>query len=176
MHRRGLMVALMGAWLSGCVHHEITVRATTAPVTGRRLVTRAQAFARYISAMHRQIHQAYTLGFLADIDTRKDASYADQTLWTQLAIAVDADGRLDGVAVARKSGLQAFDVAVVERVTATAPFPPPPDAIKSADGKVHLDWQFHRDERSCGTFGVDPHVYGPAGNELGLAETVEDRD
>ena len=30
--------------------------------------------------------------------------------------------------------------------------------IKSWDGKVYLDWEFHRDDRQCGTFGVYPHI------------------
>ena len=56
------------------------------------------------------------------------------------------------------SGLLAFDVAAIDSVMSAAPFPAPPQAIKSANGKVYLDWQFHRDERACGTFGVDPHI------------------
>jgi len=58
----------------------------------------------------------------------------------------------------RGSGLLAFDVAAIDSVMSAAPFPPPPSVIKSANGKVYLDWQFHRDERACGTFGVDPHI------------------
>jgi hypothetical protein len=49
-------------------------------------------------------------------------------------------------------------VAAIDSVMSAAPFPAPPSTIKSANGKVYLDWQFHRDERACGTFGVDPHI------------------
>ena len=38
--------------------------------------------------------------------------------------------------------------------------------IKSANGKVYLDWQFHRDERACGTFGVDPHILTTPGEDV----------
>jgi len=158
MRCKRYIAILVGVWLLGCAHHDT--------VTQQPLGTRAPAFAQYVVAMHRQIHKVFTLGFLADIDARKDPVYADQALWTQVSIAVDADGRIDRVGVLRSSGLQAFDAAVVESLRAAAPFPPPPDSIKSADGKVHLDWQFHRDERSCGAFGVDPHLYGTASNDV----------
>jgi hypothetical protein len=52
----------------------------------------------------------------------------------------------------------AFDVAAIDSVMSAAPFPAPPSAIKSANGKVYLDWQVQRDDRACGTFGVDPHI------------------
>jgi hypothetical protein len=51
-----------------------------------------------------------------------------------------------------------FDVAAIDSVMSAGPFPSPPQAIKSANGKVYVDWQFHRDERACGTFGADPHI------------------
>ena len=108
--------------------------------------------------MHRQIHKLFTLGFLSDIDARKDATYANNELWVQLEIVITGDGSVERVDIVRSSGLLGFDVAALESVTSAAPFPSPPSAIKSPDGKVYLDWQFHRDERACGTFGVDPHI------------------
>jgi hypothetical protein len=38
--------------------------------------------------------------------------------------------------------------------------------IKSANGKVYMDWQFHRDERACGTFGVDPYILTTPGDKV----------
>ena len=35
-----------------------------------------------------------------------------------------------------------------------------------ANGKVYMDWQFHRDERACGTFGVDPHIITTPGGTI----------
>src|SRR5205823_5493518 len=57
-----------------------------------------------------------------------------------------------------------FDVAAIDSVMSAAPFPRPPQAIRSANGKVYLDWQFHRDDRACGTFGVDPHILTTPGD------------
>jgi TonB family protein len=169
--RLGALLALfVAAWSCGCAHHEA---ARADAIIQQPLGTRAPAFAGYVIAMHRSIHKRFTLGFLTDIELRNDPAFADQALWTELSIAVDADGRVEPVAIGRTSGLQAFDVAAVDSVLAAAPFPSPPDAIKSADGKVHLDWQFHRDERGCGAFGVTPHIDGivPKDDERALAET-----
>ena len=128
------------------------------PGNQSELGTRASPFAAYITAMHRQIHKLFTLGFLSDIELRGDSAYANEELWTQLEIVVKADGSVDRVGIVRSSGLLAFDVAAIDSVMSAAPFPAPPSTIKSANGKVYLDWQFHRDERACGTFGVDPHI------------------
>jgi TonB family protein len=122
------------------------------------LGTRASPFAAYVTAMHRQIHKLFTLGFLSDIDLRQDSQYKDDTLWTQLEIVVKGDGSVERVGIVRTSGVLAFDVAAIDSVMSAAPFPAPPQSIKSVNGKVYLDWQFHRDERACGTFGVDPHI------------------
>ncbi|HEX9101392.1 MAG TPA: TonB C-terminal domain-containing protein, partial [Polyangia bacterium] len=128
------------------------------PGNQSELGTRASPFAAYITAMHRQIHKLFTLGFLSDIDARSDSAYANEELWTQLEIVVKGDGSVERVGIVHGSGLLAFDVAAIDSVMSAAPFPPPPSVIKSANGKVYLDWQFHRDERACGTFGVDPHI------------------
>ena len=123
------------------------------------LGTRASPFAAYITAMHRQIHKIWTFGFLADQDGRLGGgAFSDETLWTQLQISLKADGSVDKLGVVHASGNVAFDAAAIDSVMSAAPFPKPPAAIKSANGKVYLDWQFHRDERACGTFGVDPHI------------------
>ena len=128
------------------------------PGNQSELGTRASPFAAYITAMHRQIHKLFTLGFLSDIEMRSDSAYANDELWTQLEIVVKGDGSVERVGIVHGSGLLAFDVAAIDSVMSAAPFPPPPSVIKSANGKVYLDWQFHRDERACGTFGVDPHI------------------
>ncbi|MCA1662659.1 MAG: TonB C-terminal domain-containing protein [Myxococcales bacterium] len=128
------------------------------PGNQSELGTRQSPFAAYITAMHRQIHKLFTLGFLSDIELRGDSAYANEELWTQLEIVVKGDGSVERVGIVRSSGLLAFDVAAIDSVMSAAPFPAPPSTIKSANGKVYLDWQFHRDDRACGTFGVDPHI------------------
>jgi TonB family protein len=126
-------------------------------------------FAKYITLMHRQIHKLWTLGVLADLDGKSstDGRDADPKLWTQIGIIIKGDGSVDQVTIVRSSGVVPFDVAAVDSVTSAAPFPPPPEVIKSADGKVYLDWQFHRDPViGCGTFGVDPHVLTTPGQAV----------
>jgi TonB family protein len=131
------------------------------------LGTRASPFAAYITAMHRQIHQLWTFGFLADHEMRIGHDpFDDETLWTQVQIQLHGDGTLDRVGVIRASGNTAFDAAAVDSVMSAAPFPKPPASIRSANGKVYLDWQFHRDERACGTFGVDPHILTTPGEDV----------
>src|SRR3954453_4179166 len=48
------------------------------PGNQSELGTRASPFAAYITAMHRQIHKLFTLGFLSDIDARSDSAYANE--------------------------------------------------------------------------------------------------
>jgi hypothetical protein len=70
---------------------------------------------------------------------------------------------VEKVTIVRPSGVAAFDAAAMDTVMSAAPFSAPPQAIKSANGKVYLDWRFHRDDRQCGTFGVDPHILTTVG-------------
>jgi TonB family protein len=174
-HERRASIALFVAvCFFGCAHAVAVPPAAPPPPPQQTLGVRAPAFAQYVVAMHRRIHKLFTAGFLADIDARNDPAYADQTLWTQLAIAVDANGGVASVVVLRESGVPAFDVAAADSVRAAAPFPPPPDAVKSRDGKVHLDWQFHRDERGCTTIGVEPHLFGIVRAEEAEAREVSE--
>jgi TonB family protein len=168
-----LTAVLVAICLSGCAQTTVRASGTQADIQ-EPLGWRAPVFAEYVVAMHRRIHKLFTLGFLADIDARKDPAYADQSSWTQLEIAVKADGSIERVAVLRRSGLVAFDVAAIISVLAAAPFAPPPQTIASADGRVYVDWQFHRDERACGAFGADPHIYRVVGRKTrdDLAESV----
>jgi TonB family protein len=134
------------------------------PGNQQELGTRASPFAAYITAMHRQIHKLFTFGFLADIEGRR-GPYDDESLWTQLQIVINPDGKVDKVTIVRSSGVLGFDVAAIDSVMSAAPFPTPPKAIRSTNGKVYMDWQFHRDERACGTFGVDPYILTMPGQE-----------
>ena len=42
-------------------------------------------------------------------------------------------------------------------------FPAPPPQIRSGNGKVYIHWDFHRDERACGTFGAEAFILNNAG-------------
>jgi TonB family protein len=135
------------------------------------LKTRAAPFALYIARMHRRIHELWGFGFLEDLDD-KPAGHEmnDWTLWTKIEIVVNQDGSVDKVNIARPSGVLPFDVAALDTVLTAGPFEPPPEAIRSADGKTYLHWAFHRDWRQCGTFGAEPYILTtpPKGHDRGL--------
>ena len=122
------------------------------------LGTRKHPFAAFITTMHRQIHRYWGDGFLADIDRRTGQDAYPSSLETAIEIAVRSDGSLAGTVFVRNSGSLPFDTAALDAVLSAAPFPTPPDAIKSRDGNVYLTWHFHRDERQCHPNYVDMHI------------------
>lgn len=124
------------------------------------LGTRANPFAVYIARMHRKIHQFWGYGFIVDLD-KKDMSNPmnDRSLWTMVEIVVLPNGEVDPkTMVVKSSGILPFDVAALDTVFSASPYPPTPREIRSADNKVYMHWRFHRDERQCGTFGVEPYI------------------
>jgi TonB family protein len=138
------------------------------PGNQAELGTRAHPFAGYITSMHRQIHKLFAFGFLTDLEQRMGKGksvYDDMTLWTKLEIVLNPDGTVDKVGIVRPSGVQGFDVAAIDSVMSAAPFEVPPKVIRSADGKVYLHWQFHRDEMACITSGVDPFILTTPGDK-----------
>ena len=130
------------------------------PGNQQELGTRASPFAAYIATMHRMIHKHWTFGFLTSLEANwgKSREYEDLTMWTQLEIVLRGDGAVDKVTIVRTSGNLSFDTAAIDSVLSSGPFPTPPPVIRSTNGKVYIDWKFHRDERACGTYGADPHI------------------
>jgi TonB family protein len=123
------------------------------------LSTRAHPFALYVARMHRQIHKLWGFGFLEDLDRKPDGnSMNNMQLWTMVEIVVMPDGSVAKATVVRPSGILPYDVAALDTVFSSAPYPPTPRDIRSADGRVYMHWRFHRDHRQCGTFGVDPYI------------------
>lgn len=119
--------------------------------------------------MHRKIHKAFAFGFLTDLQQQMGKGksvYDDPTLWTKLEIVVNPNGTIDTVGIVRVSGVQGFDVGALGSVMSAAPFEVPPKAIRSADGKVYLHWQFRRDDQACGTAGVQPLILTTPGEKL----------
>ncbi len=132
---------------------EVTPGNTTA------LRTRAHPFAAYIAAMHRKIHPLWGDGFLADWDLRPPTDeFNDFRRWAMAEIVLNRDGTLAKAGIVKSSGYFPYDAAVMDVIFSAAPFGRPPSAILSSDGKVYLHWRFHRDQRQCGTFGVDAFI------------------
>jgi hypothetical protein len=145
------------------------------------LGTRADPFALYIARMHRKIHKFWGFGFLVDLDAKPDSNpMNNMSLWSMIEIVVAQNGSVEKATIVHGSGLLTFDVAALDTVFSAGPYEATPRAIRSADGKAYLHWRFHRDQRQCGTFGVDPfilttppkgHVDNPAA-EVGTGSPV----
>lgn len=125
------------------------------PGNQTELNTRAAPFAQFITRMHRQIHEKWAFGFLNDMDTSlRQGPMDDMKLLTNLEIVLDGEGNVDRISMVRTSGNTGFDAAAISSVYAAGPFPTPPEAIRSGNGKVYLHWKFHRNGDACGTPGV----------------------
>jgi TonB family protein len=114
------------------------------------LSTRAAPFAAYIARMHRSIHKLWGFGQLEDWDELAGSSPLNNAqLATTLEMVLNRDGTVEKVGVVRMSGYLPFDAAAVDVVYSAGPYPDPPREIRSPDGKIYLQWTFHRDERQC---------------------------
>jgi len=123
------------------------------------LNTRAAPFAAYIARMHRSIHELWGFGQLEEWDDKPGSSpFNNRNLMTELEIVLNGDGTIDRIGVARSSGLLEYDVAAVDVAYTAGPYPDPPRAIRSANGKIYVHWRFYRDERQCATSGADPFI------------------
>ncbi len=123
------------------------------------LASRKDPFARYIAMMHRGIHASWAWGFLEGLPSR-GAGHAlnDMRLATRVEIILNGDGSIYKVNTVRRSGNSVFDAAAKEVIYANAPYPNPPEAIKSPDGRIYIHWGFNRNERACGTFQATPYI------------------
>jgi TonB family protein len=136
------------------------------------LNTRAAPFAAYIAKMHRSIHKLWGFGALDDWDELPSSSPLNNyKLSTTLEMVLDRDGTVDKVTVVRASGYLPFDAAAIDVAFNAGPYPDPPRAIRSANGKIYVHWQFNRDERQCATSGVDYFILdnAPAGADRPVA-------
>jgi TonB family protein len=129
------------------------------------LNSRKHPFARYITAMHRDIHEAWAFGYLAMLEGHP-ASHPlnDMELWTRVEIVLNSDGTIDKVRTVHRSGNSSFDAAAREVVISSGPYPDPPKEIRSGNGKIYIHWAFHRNEYACGTFGAQPFILDNAGH------------
>jgi TonB family protein len=142
------------------------------PGNQTELNTRAAPFAAFIARMHRSIHERWGFGFLEDLSSRPHSDpMNNRELITRLEIVMNGDGTVDGVKVIRTSGVMGFDVAAVDVVYNAGPFPDPPSAIRSRNGKIYVHWSFHRDERQCATSHTDYYILDnpSAGADVGHA-------
>jgi TonB family protein len=129
------------------------------------LNTRAAPFAVFIARMHRSIHELWGFGFLEDLNSKPTSNpFNDPKLWTKVEIVLNGDGSIDKVGVIKSSGYTPFDAAAVDVVWSAGPYPDPPAAIRSGNGKIYVHWSFHRDDRQCATSGADYFILDNGGS------------
>jgi TonB family protein len=123
------------------------------------LNTREAPFAAFVARMHRSIHMLWGFGVIEDWDELSGTSpFNNRNLATTLEMVLNADGTVDKVTVVKSSGYLPYDAAAIDVAYTAAPYPDPPKAIRSANGKIYLHWRFFRDDRQCATSGVDPFI------------------
>ena len=138
------------------------------------LNTRAAPFAAFIARMHRSIHELWGFGQLEEWDEKASASpFNNRNLVTELEIVLNSDGTVQRVGVVRTSGLTAYDVAAVDVVYSAGPYPEPPRAIRSSNGKIYLHWHFYRDERQCSPAYADPYILENAPADADKASALD---
>jgi hypothetical protein len=118
---------------------------------------RRSVYASYINRIHRKVHARWGSGYLPRLDSRYGPGHklSDSSLHSVLEIVVDADsGEVADVNIVQSSGVTSYDAEAVMISYDTGPHPNPPEEIVSPDGRVYLHWNFWRDQRQCGTFGV----------------------
>ena len=129
------------------------------------LNSRKHPFARFITAMHRDIHEAWAFGYLEALESHPGSHpLNDLALWTKVEIVLNADGTIDKVKTVHHSGNSSFDAAAREVVISSGPYPEPPKEIRSGNGKIYIHWAFHRNEYACGTFGAQPFILDNVGH------------
>jgi TonB family protein len=158
--------AVLIALAAGCAHqpvHEATLTPVDAPLSTSHDGARETrgVMGAYLTAMHRAIHPGWTEQYLSSLDRQPpDSPGNDKTRWTQVAIVLDAQGRVESVTTIRASSYPPFDAAAVATVRDVGTFPPPPEPLRSYDGKFYVDWTFHRDDvRGCSIISVEPHIF-----------------
>ena len=111
-------------------------------------------FAIYVNGMDKRIHPLFAESFLRSLDRfPPEHPLSDKGLVTRVEIILGTNGHLERVGIIKGSGVTAFDIGVLDSIFRAAPFDRPPVAILSTDGKVHVQWEFHRDPASsCNVF------------------------
>jgi len=130
------------AWRAALKNYEPVVRLDNTTSLGAGRVP----FAMYLVSMHNRIHPVFAEAVMALADRPKSHPMNDPKLSTSLEIILDKNtGRIVRMGVTRSSGVPEFDTLALRSVDRAQPFGASPDAIASPDGRVYLQWDFHRD-------------------------------
>jgi TonB family protein len=150
-------------------------------VTGNdtRLGVSIKPFASYLNRVHERLHPVYADSALACLDTlpqQAPFNRADLTTLVELVLEPNS-GKLEKLGVVRSSGVETFDVTVLDAIERAAPFGAAPRETISKDGRVYVHWEFGRGLVACSPLGARPFlVGGPAGESPPTAPAVVTRD
>jgi TonB family protein len=117
------------------------------------------SFVEWLGWVHRRIHPVFAEHFLESLRLEPASSpLHEPTLVTIVHMRVDArDGRLRALRIAKSSGVERFDVGVLDSIDRAQPLPLPPNILRSADGDVYARWAFYRDPmRGCSLTNATP--------------------
>jgi TonB family protein len=105
----------------------------------------------YLRQIHAHVHKRWAENFLALIGQNLplDNPLNDPTRVAEVDVVISADGKLASATITKGSGFAGFDETIPEVLRDSAPFPKPPQGVRSDDDAVHVHWTFARDERRC---------------------------
>ena len=122
------------------------------------------AWATFLNAVHNRMHHSVTDEYL--VGTLDKAPKYDPrntpTLEAAFELDFDANGAIE-ITVFHTSGVVAFDREVADAVTRSGPFPIPPPALLSPDGRAYALWTMRRDTVfACSTINARPVLFAVA--------------
>jgi len=130
------------------------------PGNQTELNARRHPFAEYITLIHRKIHRFWGDGALVNWSRSygSDSPLNDFTRWAKLEFRILETGEVENVKVIHSSGNTVFDVAAIDAILGSSPFPPPPEILLSYDRRVYIHWRMDRDNRQCGVWNAEPYI------------------
>jgi TonB family protein len=121
------------------------------------VVQPSPGYREYIHHIHHKIHRHWANGFLIELDLRRSTTdpLSNPSLNTELEFIIDAaDGEVESVNIVRSSGQALFDAEAISVAHLVGPHPSPPPELVSPNGRIYIHWNFWRNQRQCGVFGV----------------------
>lgn len=128
----------------------------------------ADKAATYVNRIHSKIHPRWGGTYLPHLDSSYGPGHelSNPNLNTVLEFVIDGEsGELESVTIVSSSGVSSYDMEAVLIAKHVAPHTKPPEEIVSPDGDVYMHWNFWRDQRQCGTFGVNVYKVDEGGGE-----------
>lgn len=129
--------------------------------------TRRSVYAAYIARIHREIHALWGNGYLRHLDLHYGGGHplSNPKLLTKVEMVMDAQtGEIKEAIIVDTSGNANYDAEAVRVSLSVSPAGPAPEAIVSPGNRVYLHWNYWRDTRQCGTFGVSVFVLNRDGS------------